>query len=284
MKHLTKKCRISLAILSVLILLTGWIVWSNNTITVLRLRVNNHKVPQEFDGFRIAVVSDLHNHDWGDKLIRPLTQEAPDIIVITGDLVDSSHTDIDIAMQCVDRCVTIAPVYYVTGNHEAWLSDFPVLRERLIAVGVHMMDDTSEWIEKGDSKIQVIGIQDPDFVERDTWDGIQKAIVSQKLAPMIQADFFNLVLCHRPELFDCYVESQADLAIAGHAHGGQVRLPLIGGLVAPNQGLFPKYTEGMYHRENTDMVVSRGLGNSILPIRFNNSPELVFITLHSLPR
>lgn len=92
---------------------------------------------------------------------------------------------------------------------------------------------------------------------------------------------FTLLLSHRPELFEIYVNNEVDLVLSGHAHGGQFRLPFVGGLVAPNQGLFPKYDAGLYTEENTNMIVSRGIGNSILPFRFNNRPEVILIELQS---
>ena len=90
---------------------------------------------------------------------------------------------------------------------------------------------------------------------------------------------YTILLSHRPELFDTYVSGEIDLVLSGHAHGGQFRLPFIGGLYAPGQGFFPKYDAGMYSKETTSMVVSRGLGNSIIPLRFNNRPEIVLIEL-----
>lgn len=261
-------------------MIIGWIIWTNISITTSHVTIQNKKIPDDFSNFKIAEIADLHNHAWGEKLLNLLADEHPDIIVVTGDLVDSSHTDFDIAMEFIGGATQIAPVYYVTGNHEAWLDQYPALESRLVDAGVHMMDDKSEWIEKGDSKINLVGIQDPDFVQRVTFDGIQESSVTTKLQSLLNHDDYNVVLCHRPELFNEYVAVQADLVITGHAHGGQVRIPFVGGLVAPNQGFFPKYTEGVYTQDKTDMVVSRGLGNSIIPIRINNPPELVMITLN----
>ena len=93
---------------------------------------------------------------------------------------------------------------------------------------------------------------------------------------------YTILLSHRPELFDLYVETEMDLVFSGHAHGGQFRLPFVGGLVAPNQGFFPKYDAGQFNEENTTMIVSRGVGNSIIPIRFNNRPEIVLVTLRNM--
>ena len=256
-----------------------WIVWTNINISTTQIEIKNAKIPSEFSGFKIAQVSDLHNHPWGEKLIEKIKIETPDIIVITGDLVDSSKTDFDIALQFIKEANEIAPIYYVTGNHEAWIEDYNILQEQLINSNVHMMDDNSSFITIGASKIQILGIQDPDFVERVNAENIQGEIIHVKLNEILDQDYFNIVLSHRPEHFKQYVSVGADLVLSGHAHGGQFRIPFIGGLVSPNQGFFPNYSEGLYHSNNTDMVVSRGLGNSIIPIRINNPPELVIITL-----
>lgn len=279
MQKTYKKRTVWLAIVVIILIVVLWIVWTNFNITTTYLTIKNDKIPEAFSNFKIAEVADLHNHPWGDELIRSLEKESPDIIVITGDFVDSSHTDFNSSIEFIRQAKKIAPIYYITGNHEAWLDNYAELESRLVEAGVHRMDNTAKWIEKGNSKINLIGIQDPDFVERDPVDGIQESIVTTQLKPLLNPDYYNVVLCHRPELFKGYVATKADLVITGHAHGGQVRIPFIGGLVAPNQGFFPKYTEGVYHQEKTHMVVSRGLGNSLIPVRINNTPELVIITL-----
>ena len=281
MKKMKKKHIVAIVVVlvAIFIALVGWTVWININITTSHITIKNDKIPEEFSGFKIAQISDLHNHQWGQKLIESIEKASPDIIVVTGDLVDSSHPNLDIAMEFINSALKIAPIYYVTGNHEARLDNYGDLEEMLVDAGVHIMDDRNEWIEKAGKKIKIIGIQDPNFVEKVGTGGLHEAIVTTKLEPLIDKNYYNIVLCHRPEVFSGYVRVQADLVFTGHAHGGQIRLPFIGGLVAPNQGLFPKYTEGIYSQDGTDMIVSRGLGNSIIPIRFNNMPELVLVIL-----
>ena len=277
MSRKKKKGIIWSVVLGVLLLFAGWVAWTNLHITVTHYEIQNPKIPAEFDGYKIALVSDLHNRDWGETLLKPLKEEAPDIIVITGDITDSAHADFDTVMEFLEEALKIAPVYYVTGNHEAWMDDFSLLADRMEQAGVTMLDDRWVLLQRGEVKIRLSGVQDPDFVERDR--SIQEAVVAKKLEPLVEPEFYNIVLCHRPERFSAYVSAGADLVFTGHAHGGQFRLPFIGGLYAPDQGFFPKYTKGIYHEGSTDMVVSRGLGDSVLPLRFNNSPELVLVTL-----
>lgn len=263
----------------VIVLLIFWIGWTNFNITTTNIEIKNNKIPSKFDGFKIAQVSDLHNHQWEDKLIHKIRQEHPEIIAITGDLVDSSKPDFEIALEFIEEANKIAPIYYVTGNHEAWLEDYHVLKEKLEEANVNIMDDQILFIQNGKSEIRILGIQDPDFDEQMDSENIQEKIVHLKKSRREHKDYFNILLSHRPEYFEQYVNVEVDLVLTGHAHGGQVRIPFLGGLVAPNQGFFPKYTSGLYYKKNTDMVVSRGLGNSIIPIRINNTPELVIIEL-----
>ena len=127
--------------------------------------------------------------------------------------------------------------------------------------------------------MNVIGLADPDLaLPGDIFDEVP-AMVRAKLDGLVDPGRYNILLSHRPELFAAYKESGVDLALTGHAHGGQFRLPFIGGLIAPNQGFFPKYDAGLYTEDGANMVVSRGLGNSIIPLRFNNRPEIVVIEL-----
>ena len=124
-----------------------------------------------------------------------------------------------------------------------------------------------------------MGIGDPSFQE-DYLFGDSESVARQAIErQQNESDGYTILLSHRPELFDLYVDTGMDLVFSGHAHGGQFRLPFLGGLVAPNQGFFPRYDAGRFTNENTTMIVSRGVGNSIFPIRFNNRPEIVLVTL-----
>ena len=271
-----KKKKITILIITVVLFL--WLLWGNKTVELNNITISSKDLPSAFSGYKIAQISDLHNAQFGNEnamLIRLLKEASPDIIVITGDIVDSTHTDMDTAIAFVRDIVEIAPCYYVTGNHEAWLgSDYNELENALIDEGVIVLHDEAVTLEKEGQIIQMIGVDDPDF----SYIAADK-IISAKLEHINITQEFTIMLSHRPELFDSYVENEIDLVLSGHAHGGQVRIPLIGGSIAPNQGLFPKYDAGVYSEGNTTMVVSRGIGNSVIPIRINNRPEIVLIEL-----
>ena len=245
--------------------------------------ISSRELPDAFDGYRIAQVSDLHNAEFGggnQRLLDMLREAEPDMIAITGDLIDSRKTNIAVAMAFAEKAVRIAPCYYVSGNHEARVSEYLELKAGLEAAGVTVLDDARVEIEIYGKIITVIGVNDPSF--HADYLTSNAAVMDRKLSELSSEDAgFTILLSHRPELFDTYVAHDMDLVLAGHAHGGQFRLPLIGGLIAPNQGLFPKYDDGLYSEGNTNMIVSRGLGNSIIPFRFNNRPEVVLLELKS---
>lgn len=270
---------------SLLIALVIWPVWGNTALELNTYTVSSGRLPEAFDGYRIAHISDLHNTEMGkdnDKLLNMLREAKPDIIAITGDLIDSRNTDIEIALQFVEEAVKIAPCYYVTGNHEARVSEyFDDLKNGLTELGIIILEDERVDLDKNSETITLIGINDPSF-KSDYLFGDSETVVETHLQELMNESYsFTLLLSHRPELFEIYVNNEVDLVLSGHAHGGQFRLPFVGGLVAPNQGLFPKYDAGLYTEENTNMIVSRGIGNSILPFRFNNRPEVILIELQS---
>ena len=271
----------ALALLALII----WTVWGNTALELNTYKVSSNALPDAFDGYRIAHVSDLHNAEMGDgneKLLAMLREAEPDLIAITGDMIDSRNTNIAVALAFAEEAMQIAPCYYVTGNHEARVSEYDELKTGLEAVRVIVLDDERMELALSSESITLLGVDDPSF-STDYLFGDAASVVSSKLAELTaEEDGFTVLLSHRPELFDTYVDSDMNLVLSGHAHGGQFRLPFVGGLVAPNQGLFPKYDAGLYTEGSTNMIVSRGIGNSLLPFRFNNRPQVILIELESL--
>lgn len=283
-KQRSKKALVGLCTLILLLIaLSVWTIWGNTALMASTITISSSRLPSEFSGFRIAQISDLHNAEFGEDnaiLLQIISKTAPDAIVITGDLVDAQHTDIDIALAFAEEAVRIAPVYYVTGNHEASLSQYNELKTGLETVGVVALEDSVVQLEHRGVSVTLIGLSDPNFTIKSDMFNEVPAMINTKLNDLMSGEkSYTILLSHRPELFDTYVGCGVDLVLSGHAHGGQFRLPLIGGLVAPNQGLFPKYDAGLYTDGNTNMIVSRGIGNSVIPIRFNNRPEVVLVEL-----
>ena len=279
-----KRIIVLVVVAAILLALIIWTVWGNTALEFNTYTISSERLPEVFDGYRIAHVSDLHNAEMGknnEKLLDMLRDAGPDIIAITGDIIDSRNTNVEIALEFTKAAMEIAPCYYVTGNHEARVSEYDELKEGLIEQGVVVLDDERIEIELSGETIALLGVNDPSF-ETDYLFGDSETVMKNRLQEISDAENkFTILLSHRPELFEIYADNNVDLVLSGHAHGGQFRLPFVGGLVAPNQGLFPKYDAGLYTEENTNMIVSRGIGNSILPFRFNNRPEVILIELKS---
>jgi len=280
-----KKRRILLGAMAVFLsVLVIWTVWGNTALELNRYTVASDRLPEGFDGYRIAHVSDLHNTEMGkenEKLLTVLREAEPDIIAITGDLIDCRRTDIEVALQFTAAAMEIAPCYFVAGNHEARISGYDELKERLTEQGVIILEDARVNLEQSGETIVLLGVNDPGF-PTDSLGDDSGTVMTRKLQALSQdKDGFTILLSHRPELFESYVDGNIDLVLSGHAHGGQFRIPFVGGVLVPNQGWFPEYDAGLFEEKATTMIVSRGIGNSVFPFRFNNRPEVILIELES---
>ena len=255
-----------LIVIAVIALLTVFVYYNNTHLVITEYDYTNAKLPESIDGYCIVQISDLHNAKFGkdnEKLLEKIRICNPDIIVITGDMVDcSGHTNIPIALSFATAATDICPVYYITGNHEYYLSEEQrnTFLSGLMASGVIILNSESIELVEG---VRLIGLDDNDLFH--------------DFSNLVATEEFNIVLAHEPQRIKNYASSNADLVFSGHAHGGQIRLPIIGGLAAPDQGFNPEYSEGLIHYNNTDMIISRGLGNSAFPFRIFNYPEIVCV-------
>lgn len=265
------------------IILTGiWLYFGNTTIKVREIVVEDPSIPKEFDNYKIAHVSDLHNHYWKGQLIEKIQKSNPDIIVITGDLIDSRRPDEYRALDFINQGLEIAPIFYVTGNHEGRHLNYLKFKGDMETLGARVLDDEFVYLEKNNSKIKLVGLNDPYFTRKTEEIVTNNDIVEYHLDQLEDNfDGYKILLSHRPELFSSYKNKKIDLTLSGHAHGGQFRIPIIGGIFAPGQGIFPKYTSGLYEEDGYKLIVSRGLGNSMIPVRVNNNPELIIVNLKS---
>lgn len=258
-----------------------WLYWGNESIQTTQYEVKDLKVSKGLDGVKIAQVSDLHNKAFGknqQRLIRALAEADPDIIVVTGDVIDARRTNMEIALTFFIEALSVAPVYYVPGNHEGRIAEYEKFETAIADEGVTVLSNRTEKLDINGSEIGIAGILDPTFLDNNRQSDEE---LTEKMLNQLNFtdDLFTMLLAHRPELLSVYAENEVDLVFSGHAHGGQIRIPFIGGIIAPNQGFFPSYTSGMFAEKETQMIVSRGLGNSLFPVRINNRPELVIATL-----
>ena len=287
-----KKILRILIIVLLTIVLVGWIAWGNKALVVTKYTVLNPDLPAPFSGFRIAQISDLHNDEFGEnneKLVAMLKGLKPDIIAITGDLIDYYDTNMDVSLSFVAEIIQIAPCYYVPGNHEAKIDSYDQFRLGLKQLGVYMLENKSAILERDGETITLLGAKDPAFLSKiffpdkrkktEREDDIIMDLILRQLCRNEAG--YQLLLSHRPDQIDVYAKYDIDLVLTGHKHGAQFRLPYLGGLFTPSDGFFPAYDAGVYNQDDTTMIVSRGLGNSTFPFRINNRPEVVLIELQT---
>lgn len=260
---------------ALLFVLLGAFLWcQNNWLCVTHLTVEADAAR----GLRIVQLSDLHGAYFGlgqQRLGAAVARQQPDLIVMTGDFIDKRGDER--ATRVLLKVLTgIAPVYCVTGNHEkmemsAGRGTYERLLEDMEKSGAHLLRGEAVSLGEG---IALFGIDDLSFYStRTEYPGAVRELRKQ-------AEGFSILLMHRPEMFKYAVKAGFDLVLSGHAHGGQFRLPFLGGLYAPGQGWFPEYTAGLYEDESgARLVVNRGLGSSGFPQRIFNRPEITVIDI-----
>lgn len=268
------KKRILCVILAIVLCVCVYNLVDQSKIDVSFYQVQSEKVS---DNIRIVVIADLHLREFGKdniKLVEQIERLSPDIIACVGDSNKRKKTNYDPVITLFEQLVDIAPVYYSLGNHEyeAMLFKNSEIDEDLESIGVHVLDDEYEIVQVKNSKINIGGLsQGPPQFER-----YGKKFFDKYMSE----DYFKLLLVHYPHEFQGVIEDYPiDLALCGHAHGGLIRLPGIGGLYAPGQGMLPELTEGYHEIGNSKVIIGRGLGNSNILPRINNRPELCVVDL-----
>ncbi|MBR2571511.1 MAG: metallophosphoesterase [Clostridia bacterium] len=279
-----KRTKILLILLAVLLLLT--LPGFYNALAIRRYTVEAHGIAHPV---QIALITDLHSCAYGDgqrELLEAVDAEAPDLILLGGDIFDDDLPD-DNAAAFLQGIGGKYPCWYVTGNHEYWSGEAGFARKMAILAecGIPRLSGGTAEIEINGSRITVCGADDPyawtdrfGIPER-TEGGFRRQVV--QLADQLEDGIYSILLTHRPEMMDFYSRFDFDLVLAGHAHGGQWRIPgILNGLWAPNQGLFPPYAGGRYEQNGTVMIVSRGLARESTRVpRWYNRPEIVMIEL-----
>lgn len=262
-----------------LLLAAGLIFFSFN-VGVTNYQVHSDRLPADFDGFKILQISDFHTGSFyggTQKLIKIAREQKPDMIALTGDLIDESAKNISTVSELVDGLVQIAPIYSVTGNHDIWFDHLDQMEAMMEEKGVVLLKNKSVTMKRGHSTIHISGISDPD---EDKYLS-PKSFVMYTLGKLPPDIGYNILLFHRANLFDTIKGSGYQLVLSGHMHGGQIQIPFVGGFISPqaDRRLFPQYSEGKWTESDTTMIVSRGLGNNVPVPRIFNPPEVVAVTL-----
>lgn len=268
-------------ILLIILFIWAFLEVNNSWLQTTDYEMESERIPAAFDGLKIVQVSDLHDAQFGDnqsRLAKKIKKLNPNFVFLTGDFVDSRRYDLQKSLDFVEQIIGFTEVFYVLGNHEVAVNKVAEITDALSSLGVHVLRNQTITIEKDNEKLAIAGVDDPLMRAQSLPEDVMVEMLDEALNTVSDGTY-TLLLSHRPEIFDVYVNNQVDLVFSGHAHGGQIRIPGIGGLIAPGQGLFPTYTAGKHGLDQTTMVVSRGLGNSLFPFRIFNLPEIVVVTL-----
>jgi len=277
MKKATVRRRIAESAL-IFLALAGFVIWDNNALEVTRAEFSSVRLPAGFDGLVVVQLSDLHGKEFGEgnkRLLDAVATQSPDLIAVTGDLVDE-NTKRPLQYAAAIGLSALAPTYYVTGNHEWALRQAEDVCAALESAGVTCLRNQTVPIERDGERILLSGVDDPNaYADQKTPEDM-----TRELLEAYGENDFRLLLAHRNNLFATeYYRLGYDLTLAGHGHGGLVRLPFTDGLIDPHQGLLPSYTAGFYTVEGAKLFVSRGLGNIFPSARLFNRPEVAVLTL-----
>ena len=267
---------------AVLLVLTAllaarFLLWGNCSLQTTETALVSPALPPAFDGLRIVELADLHGRVFGRgsrRLLAAVRRAEPDLICIDGDLFDE-HTDLAMLPPLLRGLCAIAPVYYVTGNHEWRVPGLRGILAQMRACGVTVLQDDWRVLRRGEDALIVAGTDDPcGPAERKT----PAELIADIRAEAGEAAFL-LLLAHRNDQLPQWSALGVQAVLAGHCHGGVVRLPFVGGLFGTDRRLFPAWDAGLYRQGETAMYVSRGLGYTNVHFRLFNRPEVAVIVL-----
>lgn len=276
-------------VLLILVLLVGAEFFiSNYTVGVTQYTVAIEKMPKVFEGYKVLQITDMHSKKFpfnDMQLLYKIKKISPNIIVMTGDMINTTDTDFEHFISLSKRLAKQYPVYYIIGNHEQALkkNDLVELKTRLADAGVFILDNRHVKLMYNGASINLYGLWFNLRYYRDINDEQAKDyIVSEKqmkkILGQVKHDEVNILLAHNPVFFEAYAQWGADLTLSGHMHGGMIRIPFYGGVLSPEKEYFPQYDAGIFRKGKQEMIVSRGLGE-YAGFRYFNQPELIVISL-----
>lgn len=278
-KHRGRGCLTALIILALIAAAAAFLIKdSRDDLEISRYEVKSQKLPESFDGFKIVQLSDLHGAEFGEdgmELVEKVKELEPDIIALTGDFV-TDEGDLAAVEKLAGRLTELCPVYFVSGNHEFGSGLAIKVRNILERAGVKYLSNEYLTISRGEDEILLGGVEDP-LAYADMLSPDELAQKMNDAAP----DAFKILLGHRNYWMTEYPELPVDLIFCGHAHGGLIRIPGVGGLIGTDRRLFPDFDAGEYNNGRYTLIVSRGLGNSVSIPRVFNRPEIVCVELSS---
>lgn len=267
-------------------LLAARLYVDNTLIQVSKYEINSDKIPKEFNKFKIVHLSDFHSYGLKRdnlKIFEVIEDESPDIIVMTGDMVNKYDRNFEKFLNLAEVLSKKYKIYYIIGNHEIRLrkEDLEFILKKLSDFGIRILKDEKVTIVRKKEHINIYGINIPLSYYKIINKPDNVGEVISKLLKSCKKEEYNIVLAHNPLYFEQYSKENVDLILSGHVHGGMIRLPLLGAILSPERKFFPKYSSGIYEMNNKKLLVSRGLGHSKNGVRLFNRREIICITLNS---
>lgn len=273
----------------IVLMITGIIIESNR-LEVTEKEIIMDTLPDSVSPLKIVHISDLHGKDFKNRLVKVIKNANPDMVVFSGDMIDSHNDEGDVVVAILEALENRYPVYYSYGNHDLYCrlntpEVFYRYKEKVENAGCILLDDQMSVYTKKDEDIEIYGLSSIPYGKGVHEISLDKSsfnvyYINQKIGKPNGAHV-NILIAHDPTWFDLYAQWGADIVLSGHMHGGAIRLPFIGGVFSPNRELFPKYDAGLFEKDKTVMHVSRGVGTSVERIRVFNRPEITIITVRT---
>ena len=262
--------------------IVGYVIWENKSVDVSEYSVYSEKLPSAFDGYKILMLADFHDSVNYNKITEKISKLKPNIIVLVGDMINSTDTSFENFEALVDRNSDVAPIYFVSGNHEKWSEHEKEFLEVVKKHGIINLNNKSVKITYQNNNIALTGFEDVVYADAE----MRLPVVEKSLKELsnIKANqgLFNILLFHRANLFDTVIQYPFDLVLSGHLHGGQIGLPFVGDFLLSQRHKSDKYIKGYYRSGDSQLVVSAGLSEDMANPRVLNPPELVMVTLKSI--
>lgn len=269
------------SVLTIAVVTAIYGLYCSNTLEIRHYTINSDKINSQV---KFVFISDLHCKEYGEKnrdLVAKINEQNPDFIAVGGDMVNKYSADDHVMRELLPQLAEIAPTYCILGNHELALKDEIDFKNDIDSTGAKLLDNEMITLNINGEKILLGGMSDfpyyefnaPDFdtPERYFWDEFKES----------SKDCYTILLHHQPEYLESIMQdSNVDLVVCGHTHGGAVQIPFVGGLFAPNQGFFPKYDKGEFDFHDTKMIISAGLGDAYPILRLHNCPEISVVEIN----
>jgi len=262
--------------------IVGYVYLENKSVAISEYSVYSEKLPIAFDGYKILMLADFHDSDNYEKITQRISKLKPNIIVLVGDMINSTDTSFENFEALADKNINVAPIYFVSGNHEKWSEHEKEFMDVVKKHGIINLNNKSTKITYQNSSIALTGFEDVVYADAEMRIGVVENKLKELSNIKENQGLFNILLFHRANLFDTVCKYPFDLTLAGHLHGGQIGVPFVRDYLLSQRSKSDRYIKGYYRNGNSQLVVSAGLSEDMKNPRVLDPPELVMVTLKAI--